>query len=99
MLEVYVNMLRKENNMEITVRKSKKTSDLYIEDVEPGYVFEILDSGFWAERKVKALKLRDSIVLLKYSAGNDWLELLDDDSWERSKVKILGKLTEIIVEN
>ena len=86
--------------MEITIKENVKTESIITnQDVEPGYVFEILDSGSLLDKKVKALKLmNEETVLLKYSSGNDWFELNDDNSWKDSPVKILGKLTEIVVD-
>jgi len=102
MFQIFVNTNNnlielKENKMKITVRKKEpEVKQLFIKDVPVGYVFEILDSG---AGYVKALKLWDEkAVLLKYSAGNDWFELLDNESWSDSPVRILGELTEIIVQ-
>jgi len=83
--------------MKITVKnKEPEVKQVFIKDVPVGYVFEILDSG---AGYVKALKLWDEkAVLLRYSAGDDWFELKCKTAWEDSPVRILGKLTEIIVE-
>ena len=86
--------------MKITIKGNEKVEPkITIEDVEPGYVFEIFNSGPTTGGKVKALKLEDGeAILLTYSSGCDWFEILDDESWDNSPVKILGKLTEIVVD-
>ena len=79
--------------MEITVRKkeSEKTKST-IADVKPGYVFKIM-------RGPIALKLgAGDVVLLKFTNGGDWFGVWDERSWKDSSVKILGRLSEIIVE-
>ena len=86
--------------MKITIKENKKVeSKITIKDIEPGYVFEILESGSVTHDYVKALKLEnDEVVLLTYCSGRNWLEIREDETWENSPVKILGKLTEIIVD-
>jgi len=87
--------------MKITIKENEKVEPkITIEDVKPGYVFEILESGLTETKKVKALKLlNNEVVLLQFSSGNDWFELLDGKSWVDSPVKILGELTEIVVDS
>lgn len=83
--------------MKITVRKKEpEIKQVFIKDVPIGYVFEILDSD---ANYIKALKLwNEKVVLLKYSTGHDWFELKSGSAWKDSPIRILGKLTEIIVE-
>jgi len=84
--------------MKITIKNKVKAEPVITsQDVKSGYVFEILDSGVFGH--VKALKLvNGKSALLVFSNGADWFELKDDTSWKDSPVKILGKLTEIIVD-
>ena len=85
--------------MRVTIKGEKIEPVITVKDVKPGYVFEILDSGSKYNGYVKALKLQErEFVLLQYSSGNDWFELCDKISWIGSPVKILGKLTEIVVD-
>jgi len=86
--------------MKITIKGNEKVEPkITIEDVEPGYVFEILNSGPFSGGCVQALKLKhDKVVLLNFSDGSDWFEIFDDKSWVDSPVKILGKVTEIVVD-
>jgi len=83
--------------MKVTVLKQKEEPKrLTVDDVPVGYVFEILESG---SNPVKALKLEnEQAVLLMYSSGREWFEMLDGESWINSSVNILGKLTEIVVD-
>ena len=86
--------------MKITIKGNEKVEPkITVEDVEPGYVFEILNSGPLSGGCVQALKLKhDKVVLLNFSDGSDWFEIFDDKSWINSPVKILGKVTEIVVD-
>lgn len=83
--------------MKITIKKKEsEVKQVFVKDVPPGYIFEITASG---SRLVKALKLlSNKYVLLTYSSGMDWFEINDEMSWKDTPVRILGKLTEIIVE-
>ena len=86
--------------MKITIKENVQIEEgTKINDVEPGYVFEILNSGPFSGGCVQALKLKhDKAVLLNFSDGSDWFEIFDDKSWINSPVKILGKVTEIVVD-
>lgn len=85
--------------MKIVIKENVETKPtITSEDVKSGYIFEILHSGSIG-KKVIALKLMNNqTVLLTYSSGNSWFDLLDDESWADSPVKILGKITEITVD-
>ena len=82
--------------MKITIKEKTKVEPTIIaENVKPGYVFQYI-----GEKELTALKLRDNkIVMLKFSDGDDWFMLKDNTSWNNTPVKILGKLTEIVVES
>lgn len=81
--------------MKITVKnKEPEVKQVFIKDVPVGYVFEIYNA--W-NNTLKALKLcGGKIILLTYSSGDDWFTL-GQSCWEKYPVKILGKLSEIIV--
>lgn len=83
--------------MKITIKKNKpEIKGICIDDVKPGYVFEI---GVGGNYYVKALKLHnDKVALLTYSAGKDWFEMCNNTDWKDYPIRILGKLTEIVVE-
>lgn len=70
---------------------------MFIEDVPVGYVFEISD-GRYENSGVTGLKLhKNSFVLLQHSYGTDWFEI-GESCWDDYSVRIIGKLTEIIVQ-
>jgi hypothetical protein len=79
--------------MKITIKKClPEVKETFIKDVPRGYVFEVLDGN-------RLLKLGDNaVVILTWADGKDWLMIKDESSWERTPVKILGKLIEIVVE-
>jgi len=79
--------------MKITVRKKEpEVKQAFIKNVPVGHVFEV--DG------VTALKLtREKVALFTFPSGSDWFEIMTPDScWSDMPVKILGKLTEIILE-
>jgi hypothetical protein len=82
--------------MKITVRKKEpEVKQVYIEDVPVGYVFKIHDSCC----KPDALKLRNNrFVLLNFLNEDDSYLEVNDGTWRDTSVEIVGKLTEIIVE-
>jgi len=83
------------DEMKITFEKVEVKNGLTINNVKKGYVFEIDDGG---SRPVTALKLCDGkFILLKWSSGYDWF-VVGDTSWADYPIKILGKVTEISVE-
>ena len=84
--------------MKVTVRpKPKEEVDLRISDIKPGYVFKIYQGDNYPGPL--ALKLKnDKFALLTWGDGANWF-VMDDGSWGNPSVKILGKLTEIIVQD
>ena len=83
--------------MKITVlEKKKKEQKLTMAGVQPGYVFEICSCP--VGQRATALKLENNkVVMLEYSSGDDWFALKDNTSWVDTPVKILGKISEIVV--
>ena len=85
--------------MKITIRKKEpKRKTITAADVKPGYVFEYCEDFSDSEGRVVALKLHNGIVYLKFDDKKDWFKIRDDASWKNCSVKILGRLSEIIVE-
>lgn len=84
--------------MKITVEKKEpKVKQMFIKDVPIGYVFEILDSEY-GNGGVTGLKLhKNRFILLQHGYGTDWFEI-GESCWDDYSVRIIGKLTEIIVQ-
>lgn len=81
------------DNLKVIVKEKKlKQNILTDKDARPGYVFQYKNGPI-------ALKLDyNQIMFLTYSSGRNWLELARDKSFQNDSVKILGKLTEIVVD-
>ena len=81
--------------MKITVKK-KQVKEVPFKDIPVGTVYKIGMGG-------TLLKLgMEEAVILKFSSGKDWLEIAGKGggNWNgRPATEILGKITEIIVEN
>ena len=84
--------------MKITIKKNKpEVKQVYIKDVPVGYVFKILNYKN-NDKGPTALKLcADRFVVLSYTSGYSWF-IIGDAGWKDYTVKILGELTEIVVE-
>jgi len=84
--------------MKITVRKKEpEVKRTLIKDVPIGYVFKILEDEY-NDSGPTALKLGEGkFILLTYSFGDEWL-VVGESCWNDYLVRIIGELTEIIVE-
>jgi len=84
--------------MKITVRKSTKAEPkLLIRDIPVGCVFRIIEDECDSSGPT-ALKLdKDKFILLTHSWGNNWF-VVGQSCWDNYPTKILGELTEIILE-
>lgn len=85
--------------MKVTIKKNEpEVKPVYIGDVKTGYVFEFLNPNNLKKKGPSVLKLwSGKSVILTFANGDNWLDL-HDGSMEYRPVKVLGKLTEIIVE-
>ena len=80
--------------MKITIKPEpkKENHEIPFDKIPVGYVYEVLVNG------PTMLKLKkNEAVLLNYSSGDNWFKIADGHKGIPA-YKILGKLTEIIVE-